>query len=306
MEFCQKVEEFSSVVSLGDKSCVVTVNELAGPGVVTAINNCLTCLTCQYGKKHCKHVALLLDLFASNDLPATLHQLCSTAVAVSHPPQVPYDLTCLSQARIAFTPGESMSRVLLKSPEDRFQIEGGVAHLKPVDPTVCPQCEGFIEGKTIVEFFSECTIITLMRSFPAVQFRRKCPCCGLVISFDDMAFRKDFLEKSLFPADTKDDHLPLRSGCDLNRRVYIADSSVRKCLKEVLKGSCSVDDFTNRIGRLTLAGKTTFAELLKDIAMVDCTKNEVSVPHSWVSFIKSCISTSPVCSYIFPSGNYYN
>jgi hypothetical protein len=83
--------------------------------------------------------------------------------------------------------------------------------------------------------------------------------------------------------------------------VYIADSSVRKCLKEVLKGSCSVDDFTNRIGRLTLAGKTTFAELLKDIAMVDCTKNEVSVPHSWVSFIKSCISTSPVCSYIFPS-----
>ena len=113
-----------------------------------------------------------------------MHQLCSTAVAVSHPPQVPYDLTCLSQARIAFTPGESMSRVLLKSPEDRFQIEGGVAHLKPVDPTVCPQCEGFIEGKTIVEFFSECTIITLMRSFPAVQFRRKCPCCGLVISFD--------------------------------------------------------------------------------------------------------------------------
>lgn len=45
----------------------------------------------------------------------------------------------------------------------------------------------------------------------------ECSLCGefpsvVIMDATDMAFRKDFLEKSLFPADTKDDHLPLRSG----------------------------------------------------------------------------------------------
>ena len=68
---------------------------------------------------------------------------------------------------------------------ERFHIVDGLAHLSPVEPSVCPTCNCFMQEKSeVVVDVDECTIITLTQCFPAIQYKRICHQCHSTLLFD--------------------------------------------------------------------------------------------------------------------------
>ena len=83
-------------------------------------------------------------------------------------------------------------------------------------------------------------------------------------------------------------------------RIYINDSGLRRLIGKLCK-SMPVTDFTQALQKLRTS-KKYFADLLEKVTVVHSATAQASLPVHWVPFIKCCISASPVCSYVFPSG----
>ena len=134
--------------------CVHYVNIIREDGVVTLQEGQLFCVTCKYGRHHCYHVASVKEYLAENKhdfiplLQTWMHvlQLSGEAPFSTH---TPGEQKCMSSRKISFSCTFLHSTIMKMPSVNRFNMSGGLCHLKPTEMDLCPICGSNATGSDI-------------------------------------------------------------------------------------------------------------------------------------------------------------
>lgn len=112
--------------------CVHYVN-IFEDGVIILKERQLLCMTCEYGRHHCRHVSSVSEYLTEDkhDLMPLLQSWMHTLRLSDEVPVFRKEQNVVSSCKIAFSCTFLHSSIMKMSPVNRFNILDGLCHLKP-------------------------------------------------------------------------------------------------------------------------------------------------------------------------------